>query len=164
MAPSAPLSSGRCVARNGSFGLSERESPTSKLGCVQPSDDPSRTTQLLAERWATRFSSIQRRVSQGDALKFVGAGIVAAAWFTFVILAKGTTDFQSSDLVIPGVLTVIGIVIGGFGFSRDRRARRELKDATAGLARDLDTRPTSRPELEQSEPPRTEPERRSVWP
>jgi len=127
---------------------------------VQPPDDPSRTTQLLAERWATRFSAIQRRVSQGDTLKFVGAAIAAAAWFTFVLLAKGTTDFQASDLLIPGVLTVVALAVAGFGFSRERRARKELKEATTGLARDLDTRPTARPEPEQ----RPEPEHRSVWP
>jgi hypothetical protein len=133
---------------------------------VQPTDDPSRTTQLLAERWATRFSAIQRRISQGDTLKFFGAAIAAAAWFTFVLLAKGTTDFQASDLVIPGVLTVIAIAVAGFGFTRERRARKELKDATAGLARDLDTRPTARPGSEQRPEPeyRPEPEHRSVWP
>ena len=126
---------------------------------MQP-EDPSRTTQLLAERWATRFSAIQRRISQGDTLKFVGAVIAAAAWIMFVLLAKGTTDFQASDLVIPVVLTVLAIAVAGFGFSRERRARKELRDATAGLARDLDTRPTARPKP-AAEP---EPEQRSVWP
>jgi hypothetical protein len=125
---------------------------------VQP-EDPSRTTQLLAERWATRFSAIQRRISQGDTLKFVGAVIAAVAWITFVILAKGTTDFQSSDLVIPVVLTVVAGAVAGLGFSRERRARKELRDATGGLARDLDTRPTARPEPA----PEPEPEQRSEW-
>ncbi len=86
--------------------------------------------------------------------------IAAGAWITFVLLTKGTTDFQSSDLVIPVVLTVIAIAVAGFGFSRERRARKELRDATTGLARDLDTRPTARPEP-ATEP---EPEQRSVWP
>ena len=133
---------------------------------MQPSEDPSRTTQLLAERWATRFSAIQRRISQGDSLKFVGAVVAAAAWITFVLLAKGTTDFQSSDLIIPIVLTVVAVAVAGFGFSRERRARKELRDATAGLARDLDTRPTARPEPAGDPKPAGEPqpERRSVWP
>ena len=98
---------------------------------------------------------IQRRISQGDALKFLGAGIAAAAWFTFVLLAKGTIDFQASDLLIPGVLTVVAIAIAGFGFSRERRARKELKAATTGLASDLHKRPPPEPEPEP--PP-------SVWP
>lgn len=131
-----------------------RQKGPSKLTFVQPSDDPSRTAQLLAERWATRFAAIQRRISQGDALKFFGAVMAAVAWITFVLLAKGTTDFQASDLVIPGALTALAIAVAGFGFSRERRARKELRDATASLARDLDTKPTSGPE----------PEQRSVWP
>jgi hypothetical protein len=64
------------------------------------------------------------------------------------------------------MLTVIAIAVAGFGFTRERRARKELKDATAGLARDLDTRPTARPGSEQRPEPeyRPEPEHRSVWP
>ena len=70
----------------------------SNLSVVQPPDDTPRTTQLLAERWATLFSTIQRRKARGEALKFTGAFIAAGAWITFVLLAKGTTDFQASDL------------------------------------------------------------------
>ena len=121
---------------------------------MQPSDDPSRTTQLLAERWADRFSTIQRRISRGEVLKFAGAFIAAGAWFTFLILAKGTQDFQASDLVIPGVLTAIVAEVGAIGFYRENRARQELKEATVRLALELDGRLPSRPEGE----------RPSVWP
>jgi hypothetical protein len=126
----------------------------SKLPQVNAPDDPSRTSQLLAERWATRFSTIQRRMGFGEALMFTGAFIAAAGWITFVILAKGTQDFQSSDLVIPAILTAIAALLGALGFNRQRRTRRELKEATAALARELDKRPLSPSDAEQ----------RSVWP
>jgi hypothetical protein len=118
---------------------------------VQPSDDISRTTQLLAERWATLFSSIQRRKARGEALKFTGAFLAAGAWITFVLLAKGTTDFQTSDFLIPGIITAVAIAVGALGFQRERRATRDLLDATARLAVELDKRPT-RP-LEEEQPP-----------
>jgi hypothetical protein len=116
---------------------------------VQRSDDTPRTTQLLAERWATLFSTIQRRKARGEALKFAGAFIAAGAWITFVLLAKGTTDFQASDLLIPGVLTAIAIAIAALGFIREKRATGELREATARLARELDSRPLSRSEPEE---------------
>ena len=116
---------------------------------MQPPDDTPRTTQLLAERWATLFSTIQRRKARGEALKFTGAFIAAGAWITFVLLAKGTTDFQASDLLIPGVLTVIAIAIAALGFVRERRANGELHEATTRLARELDRGPLSRTEAEE---------------
>lgn len=121
----------------------------SNLSVVQPPDDTPRTTQLLAERWATLFSTIQRRKARGEALKFTGAFIAAGAWITFVLLAKGTTDFQASDLLIPGVLTVIAIAIAALGFVRERRANGELHEATTRLARELDRGPLSRTEPEE---------------
>jgi hypothetical protein len=90
----------------------------------------------------------------GEALMFTGAFIAAAGWISFVILAKGTQDFQSSDLVIPVILTAIAVLLGALGFARQRRTRRELKEATAALARELDKRPLSPSDVEQ----------RSVWP
>jgi hypothetical protein len=125
-----------------------------KLPRVQQPDEPSRTSQLLAERWAGRFCTIQRRMGFGEALMFTGAFLAATGWITFVILAKGTQDFQSSDLVIPAVLTAIAILLAGLGFSRQRRTRRDLKEATAALARELDKKPRSPSDAEQ----------RSVWP
>jgi hypothetical protein len=121
---------------------------------VQQSDEPSRTSRLLAERWAARFTTIQRRMGFGEALMFTGAFLAAAGWITFVILAKGTQDFQSSDLVIPAILTAIAVLLGGLGFSRQRRTRRDLKEATAALARELDKRPLAPSDAEQ----------RSMWP
>ena len=122
----------------------------STLAVVQPSDDTSRTTQLLAERWATLFCTIQRRRARGEALKFAGAFIAAGAWITFVLLAKGTTDFQASDLLIPGLLTAIAVAVGVLGFVREERANEELREATARLARELDNKPrSSRFESEQ---------------
>ena len=91
----------------------------------------------------------------GEALMFTGAFVAAAGWITFVILAQGTQDFQSSDLVIPAILTVIAAVLGGLGFSRQRRTRRELKEATAALARELDKKQPLSP---------SDTEQRSVWP
>ena len=67
----------------------------------------------------------------GESLMFTGAFLAAAGWITFVILAKGTQDFQSSDLVIPAILTAIAVLLGWLGFSRQRRTRRDLKEATA---------------------------------
>ncbi|MFL5791495.1 MAG: hypothetical protein ACJ76A_08325 [Actinomycetota bacterium] len=116
---------------------------------MQPSDETPRTTQLLAERWATLFCTIQRRKARGEALKFTGAFLLAGAWITFVLLAKGTTDFQASDLLIPGIITAIAMGIGALGFSRERRATGELREATARLARELDARPTPLAEAEQ---------------
>jgi hypothetical protein len=96
------------------------------------------------------FCAIQRRKARGEALKFTGAFLAAAAWITFVLLAKGTTDFQGSDIHIPGIITAIAIAIALLGFQRERRATRELDGATARLAMELDKRPTSRFEAEQS--------------
>jgi len=142
-------------SRHASEDCSDTCNRDSKLLLVQPSDDPSRTTQLLAERWAARFCSIQRGISRGEVLKFAGAFLAAAAWFTFLILAKGTEDFQASDLVLPSVLTAIAVVIGALGFYRENRARKELKEAAAKLAI----------ELERQEPPsESEPEQSSNWP
>jgi hypothetical protein len=112
---------------------------------VDPSDDVPRTTRLLAERWASRFCAIQQLKSRGDTLKFFGAFLAAGAWIAFVLLAKGTTDFQASDLLAPGAATVIAILIAAIGFVRERRAARELQEATARLARELDTRPSVQP-------------------
>lgn len=117
------------------------------------SNDLPRTTQLLAERWATRFCEIQRHIAMGDALKFTGAGLAVVAWCTFVILAKGTMDFQASDLIVPAIVTAVAIAVAGFGFYRERLAKRELKDATARLALDF-----------HNGPPAREAEQRSVWP
>jgi hypothetical protein len=89
-----------------------------------------------------------------EGLMFSGAFVAAAGWITFVILAKGTQDFQSSDLVIPAILTAIAVLLGALGFNRQRRTRRELKEATAALARELDKRPLSPSDAEQ----------RSMWP
>ena len=90
----------------------------------------------------------------GEALMFTGAFVAAAGWITFVILARGTQDFQSTDLVIPAILTAIAGLLAGLGFVRHRRTRRELKEATAALARELDKRPLSSPDAEQ----------KSMWP
>jgi hypothetical protein len=98
---------------------------------MQAQNEPPRTMQLLAERWATRFCEIQRHIAMGDALKFTGAGLAVVAWCTFVILAKGTMD-------------LVAIAVAAFGFSRERRAKRELKDATARLASELHKGPPSR--------------------
>jgi len=117
---------------------------------VQPQNDLPRTTQLLAERWATRFCEIQRRIAMGDALKFTGAGLAVAAWCTFVILAKGTTDFQARDLILPAIVTAVAIAVAGFGFYRERRAQCELKDATAKLAVELHKDPPAREAEERS--------------
>jgi len=108
---------------------------------VEPPEDIPRTTRLLAERWATLFCSIQRRLAFGDALKFVGAFLAAVAWFTFLVLAKGTTDCQASDLVFPIIMTVSAVAIAAFGFRRQHAATRELREATDRLARELDKRP-----------------------
>ena len=119
------------------------EASFSNLAVVQPSDDASRTTQLLAERWATLFCTVQRRRARGEALKFTGAFIAAGAWITFIVLAKGSTDFQASDLLIPAILTAIAVAVGVFGFVREKRANEALREATARLARELDAKPTS---------------------
>jgi|ERR1044072_6079134 hypothetical protein len=111
---------------------------------MQAQNEPPRTMQLLAERWATRFCEIQRHIAMGDALKFTGAGLAVVAWCTFVILAKGTMDFQASDLILPAIVTLVAIAVAAFGFSRERRAKRELKDATARLASELHKGPPSR--------------------
>jgi hypothetical protein len=121
----------------------------SNLFHVKPSDDIPRTTQLLAERWAGRFCAIQQLKSRGEALKFFGAFLAAGAWIAFALLAKGSTDFQASDLLVPGVLTVIAILVAAIGILRERRAARELREATDRLARELDKRPTSQPEAER---------------
>ena len=125
-------------------------SVSSKLELVQPSGDLPRTTHLLAERWATRFCDIQRRVARGEGLKFIGAALAAIAWCTFVLLAKGSVDFQASDLVVPGIVTVVAIGLAAFGFARERRAKSELREATARLAFELHKGPASRQETEQS--------------
>ena len=116
---------------------------------MQPTDDIPRTTQLLAERWATLFCTIQRLKARGEALKFTGAFLAAGAWITFVLLAKGTTDFQASDLLVPGILTAVAILVAVVGFLREKRAARELHEAIARLAQELDGRPPSPPKSEQ---------------
>jgi len=73
---------------------------------------------------------------------------------TFELAPKGTQDFQPSDLVIPAILTAIAVLLGWLGFSRQRRTRRDLKEATAALARELDKRPLAPSDAEQ----------RSMWP
>jgi hypothetical protein len=130
-----------------------RSGSASSLSRVDPSDDVPRTTRLLAERWASRFCTIQQLKSRGEALKFFGAFLAAGAWIAFVLLAKGTTDFQASDLLVPGVATVIAMLIAAIGFVRERRAARELQEATARLARELDTRPSMQPWHETGQQP-----------
>lgn len=120
---------------------------------MQGPDDIPRTIQLLAERWASRFCTIQQLKSRGEALKFLGAFLAAGAWIAFVLLAKGTTDFQASDLLVPGVLTAIAIAIAAIGFMREKRAARELHEATARLARELDKRPPSQPDEQTASHP-----------
>jgi hypothetical protein len=131
---------------------------------VEPSDDIPRTIQLLAERWASRFCTIQQLKSRGEALKFFGAFLAAGAWIAFVLLAKGTTDFQASDLLLPGVLTAIAVVIAGIGFMREKRAARELHEATARLARELDKSPASQSDDQTaSRPEGDEPSAEPRW-